>query len=287
LGLTFLTSTLQNGPWLWQGNQFYANSGFFNFCDAVEGVKGAGALNATVINSTLPSASGVGLQKALAGYASWTKDTFIPGFCESYGYAEFQGTNNVACFDTYNPKSPYYADLTLSNQFDRQWVWMTCNEPFGYWQDGAPAGRASIVSRLVDRAYWERQCGLFFPPSPEGDTYGIAAGKTFEALNQYTGGWFIDNSTRLNYVNGGFDPWREASVSSEFRPGGPLQGTEKVPVNVVPGGFHTSDLVTKNGVVNAGCQEVIDKGIAIMTGWIAEWKTKSDDWHDDDNYNVR
>jgi hypothetical protein len=164
---------------------------------------------------------------------------------------------------------------------------MTCNEPFGYWQDGAPPNRPSIVSRLVDRAYWERQCGLFFPPAEDGSTYGIAAGRTFEALNQYTGGWFIDNTTRLNYVNGEFDPWREASVSSEFRPGGPLLGTEKVPVSVVPGGFHTSDLVTRNGLVNEGCKAVIDKGIAIIEGWVGEWKTRSEDWHDDDNFDAR
>lgn len=162
---------------------------------------------------------------------------------------------------------------------------MTCNEPFGYWQDGAPADRPSIVSRLVDRAYWERQCALFFPPSPSGTTYGIAAGKTFEALNQYTGGWFIDNTTRLVYVNGEFDPWREASVSSEFRPGGPLQSSEKVPVNVVPGGFHTSDLVTRNGLVNAECQAVIDKGVAIIETWVGEWK--SGKVADDDNDNAR
>ncbi|KAH0359037.1 serine carboxypeptidase, partial [Aureobasidium melanogenum] len=43
-------SALQNGPWLWQGNQFYYNSGFFDFCDAVENVKP----NST--NTTLPGA---------------------------------------------------------------------------------------------------------------------------------------------------------------------------------------------------------------------------------------
>jgi hypothetical protein len=217
----------------------------------------------------------VGTQRAVEGYAVWTSQTFVPGFCASYGYPEWSDPNSVGCFDTYNASSPYYSDWTLSNQFDRQWVWLTCNEPFGYWQDSAPEGRASIVSRQVTRAYWERQCSLFFPEE-DGHTYGIAAGKTFDTVNQYTGGWFIDNSTRLLYNNGGYDPWREASVSSEFRPGGPLQGTDNVPVNVVPGGFHTSDLVTMNGVVNAGCQAVIDKGIEIITNWVGEWKTSGE-----------
>jgi len=235
-------------------------------------VKGAGALNATIINATLPSADGVGTQRALKGYASWMKNTFIPGYCASLGpYAEYQDPNSIACFDTYNASSPMYTDWSLSNGVDRQWVWMTCNEPFGYWQDGAPSDRPTIVSRLVNEAYWERQCGLFFPPM-DGQAYGLSTGKTYDTENNYTGGWFIDNSTRLVYVNGEFDPWREAGVSSEFRPGGPLQGTDKVPVSVVPGGYHTSDLVTKNGVVNPGCQAVIDKTIGIVSDWVALWK---------------
>ena len=61
------------------------------------------------------------------------------------------------------------------------------------------------------------------------------------------------------------------SVSSDLRPGGPLQSTERVPVNVVPGGFHTSDLVTENGVVNAGCRAVIDAEVAQLVEWVSEY----------------
>jgi hypothetical protein len=72
-----LSRTLANGPYQWQGNQFYENTGFFSFCDAVEGVNA---------NSTkIPGAGGVGLQTALAGYADWIKNEFLPGFCESFG----------------------------------------------------------------------------------------------------------------------------------------------------------------------------------------------------------
>jgi hypothetical protein len=257
-----LHSALQNGPWLWQGNQFYANSGFFAFCDAVE--------NADTPSATIPGAEGVGLEKALAGYAKWMSSSFLPGFCASYGYDEWSSNSSVGCLDTYNASSPYYSDWSLSNQFDRQWVWMTCNEPFGYWQDAAPIGRPSLVSRFVTEEYWTRQCNLFFPEM-DGVTNGLAAGKTYQDVNQYTGGWYIDNSTRLTYANGGYDPWREASVSSEFRPGGAFNGSAQVPVNVVPGGFHTSDLVTRNGAVNPGCQAVIDAGVKNIVDWVAQW----------------
>jgi len=66
-----------------------------------------------------------------------------------------------------------------------------------------------------------RQCPLFFPS--EGNyTVGEVAGRTEAQVNAYTKGWSFSNSTRLLWVNGGFDPWREAGVSSEFRPGGTL-----------------------------------------------------------------
>lgn len=259
-------AALENGPWLWQGNQFYTGySSFFQWCDYIEGM--TNATNST----TRPGPEGVGLEKALSGYAQWTKEVLLPGYCEDYGYEVFNGTYNTYCFNTYDETSPLYTDTSLSNQVDRQWQWMLCNEPFGYWQDGAPADRPTIVSRLVNPEYWIRQCGMWFPPGPDGETYGINKGRTEAEVNDYTGGWFIDNSTRLVYANGEYDPWREATVSAKTRPGGPLESTEQVPVYVVPGGFHTSDLVTRNGDVNEGCKEVIDAEVQQLVEWVAEF----------------
>ena len=144
----------------------------------------ANATNST----TRPGAEGVGLEKALANYAYWIKNVELPGTCESYGYDVFNGTYNTYCFDTYDPTSPLFTDTSLSNVADRQWEWMLCNEPFGYWQDGAPTDRPTIVSRLVDAEYWIRQCSLYFPPGPNGETFGIAKGKTEADTNAYTGG---------------------------------------------------------------------------------------------------
>ncbi|KAK5714306.1 hypothetical protein LTR17_017237 [Elasticomyces elasticus] len=288
-GLTNVThnddfmGVLENGPWQWQSNQFSSgkkcndiishlalisfpdpNGPFYEWCDAVEGVT-----NAT--NSTVrPGPEGVGLEKALAGYATWIKN-FIPGTCEASGYAEFNGTNNTYCFNTYDATSPQFTDLALDNVYNRQWNWMLCNEPFGYWQDGAPDGTPSLVSRLIDADYWVRQCDLWFPTGPNGETYGIAKGKTEADTNAYTGGWDDRNSTRLLYVNGGYDPWRDATVSADIRPGGPLESTEEVPVLIVPGGFHTSDLQTANGAANASVKAVIDQGLAQMVEWVGEF----------------
>ncbi|KAK6439522.1 hypothetical protein LTR95_004273 [Oleoguttula sp. CCFEE 5521] len=267
-------AALENGPWLWQGNQLYRTTGFFTWCDYIENVSPAQTNNAT--NVALPSSSGVGLDKALAGYAQWMREELLPGYCEGYGYADFAGENNTACLNSYSATSPLYTDTSLSNAVDRQWVWMTCNEPFGYWQDGAPEGTPTIVSRLITPEYYIRMCGLYFPTAPDGTKYGIAAGRTEEQVNAYTDGWNTRNSSRLVYVNGGTDPWREATVSAESRPGGPLQSTAQVPVNLVPGGFHTSDLVTQNGAVNAGAKKVIDESVAQIVAWVNEFPKG---WH--------
>lgn len=109
-------AAIENGPFLWQGNQFYANSGFFAMCDAVENV-GSGS-------SSIPGAGGVGLTKALAGYAHWFNSTFLPNYCSStFGYPEFSGTYNTKCFDTYDANSPLFTDTTLDNTADRAWMW--------------------------------------------------------------------------------------------------------------------------------------------------------------------
>lgn len=253
-------AALINGPAQWQSSYPAFPSGFFEWCDYVEN-----AVNAT----TLPGADGVGLTKALEGYATWTKEVLLPGYCEGYGY--FNGTLNTECFDTYNKNNPLFTDLTLGNTVDRQWNWMLCNQPFGYWQVGPPAGKTTLASRLVTVEYYTRQCGLFFPKGPQGQTYGIAKGATETQVNQYTGGWDTPHTTRLIYTNGQFDPWRSASTSSAFRPGGPLQSTAQVPVNVIPGGHHCWDLLTSSGQLDPAVLVIQNKELAQLAQWVSEF----------------
>lgn len=248
----------------------YSNGGFFDMCDAVEN---AGKFRTSKTGASGPP-GGVGLNLALNGYANWFKTTFLPGWCEAYGYADWQGETNVGCFNTHNASSPMYTDHTLSNTYDRQWQWFLCNEPFGYWQDGAPKNTPSIVSRFVTGDYWQNQCPLFFPEQ-DGFTYGSAKGKTAEDVNKYTKGWNFDGTDRFLYVNGQYDPWQSSGVSSVFRPGGPLQSTERTPVDIVPGGYHCSDLQMKNGAVNAGVNATQYKEIDTIAKWVKEWPGKN------------
>ncbi len=141
---------------------------------------------------------------------------------------------------------------------------------FKYWQNGAPEGIPTLVSRLVNNAYWERQCALFFPED-DGYTYGIAEGRSTDQVNAYTHGWDLTNTTRLMWANGEFDPWKDTTVSSDFRPGGPLPSTTEVPVHVIPGGIHCSDLLVRNGQANKGVMDIINDEVSIMKKWVQEY----------------
>lgn len=142
---------------------------------------------------------------------------------------------------------------------------------FQYWQDGAPTNETTIVSRLVSAAYWQRQCALYFPTP---GTFGSspAVGKTAADVNAYTGGWdTAGNLTRLIWTNGEFDPWRDSTVSSVYRPGGQYTGTPENPLQIVPDGIHCSDMLAENGAVNAGVQAVIDNEVAQIKVWVDEF----------------
>lgn len=78
------------------------------------------------------------------------------------------------------------------------------------------------------------------------------------------------NTSRLILVNGEFDPWRKISVPAKGRPGGPLQSTKQVPVEIVPDSVHTSDLNTKNGKVNTGVKEVQERVLKQLVEWVKE-----------------
>lgn len=117
--------------------------------------------------------------------------------------------------------------------------------------------------------YWQRQCADYFGPP---GTFGSAEGKTVEDVNVYTGGWDIaGNTTRLIYTNGQFDPWKDATVSSDYRPEGPYEGTADAPLLMVPDGIHCSDMIARNGAANAGVQKVIDTEVAQIKAWVDEF----------------
>ncbi|KAL8404794.1 hypothetical protein RB594_009605 [Gaeumannomyces avenae] len=155
---------------------------------------------------------------------------------------------------------------------------MTCNEPFKWWQGGAPQGEPTIISRLADAKYYDGYYDRMFPPEVvDGRTYrhGIARGLDVDGVNRFTnGGWPYANSTRLLQIDGEFGPWREATVSSVHRPGGPLESTDERPVLLVAKGGHCSDLVRRESEADAELEKQQIQVVAIMKKRVLEFPGK-------------
>ncbi|KAK5662263.1 hypothetical protein OQA88_8168 [Cercophora sp. LCS_1] len=240
---------------------------FASFCDYIENMWPG-------YSEKAPGPQGVGVQKALEGYAKWFTEQMLPGFCEPAGYPEWKGTYNAGCLQQSNGSSIMYHDLRPDNWINRQWNWMLCNEPFEFWQTASPRGRSSLVSRLVTADYWRRQCGFHFPPEKDGDklyTYNLAEGERARDVNAFTGGWFATNTTRLMQANGALDPWRESTVAAKSRPDGPAHSTEQHPLRIIPGGTHCSDLYAQNWAVNEDLEKIVDEQVKNMRKWVDEF----------------
>ena len=64
------------------------------------------------------------------------------------------------------------------------------------------------------------------------------------------------------------DPWRDATKAAE---GTNFKSTPQQP-HAISDGFHCSDLITENGVVDSTVLAVQQAGLKYIAGWLAEWK---------------
>ncbi|KAH9858662.1 peptidase S28 [Lenzites betulinus] len=236
---------LRNNLWDWQSLSPSSNGGlFFEFCDALE-----------VKNGVSAGPNGWGVEHALQAWAAhWTG-----GY-----YEQLCGDQDaVSCLGTYNATQDVFTDVSIDNA-DRSWTWIVCNE-VGFYQEGAPLLHPTIVTRLVQPAYDERQCTYWFPEAFEH--LGHLPVPNVAATNKAYNGWFVQEN-HLFFANGHRDPWREATLAADgtsFRstPGQPL---------AISDGFHCSDLSTTNGAVDATVLAVQKQGIQAITEWVKEWK---------------
>ncbi|KAG8902532.1 hypothetical protein FRB99_004367 [Tulasnella sp. 403] len=240
---------------------------FFRWCDAMEKFP-----NGTV--NTSPE--GIGLPHALEGYASFFKKNYPGKRCPGQGGARYS---------TYDYTSDIYTDWTVDNMFNRQWTWMTCNE-FGWWQDGDPGNYSGIVSSLVTEKWSLRRCNYMFPNAngTPGNYNPNMAG-----TNAIYNGWNL-TAQRLFVVNGQYDPWRSASLSSTWVPQMPVSSLQ--PIEVVAGGHHCWDFNLHGAYFNPDIKRVVDLGIDTVRRWLGEWyaarpnitncmpATKPDFWKD-------
>ncbi|TQS33076.1 hypothetical protein Golomagni_06593 [Golovinomyces magnicellulatus] len=253
---------LIDGFQTWQGTQFttpYEDNNLYNMCDYIEGVP-----DRNKAGLPLPDENGVGACKALKGLATWLREVHIPGTCADKYWSD---PNTIACWDLHNTSSPLFTDRSSRNIWGIQWQWFCCNEPFQQWQASAP-GDTGLIPRFLTMQDLRDQCGRFFPDE-DGYTYGLKAGRTTDDIVKLTGGWDFVNTTRLLYTNGEYDPWLMETVSSPYRPGGPLESTNQVPIFVIPKAAHCSDLVSANIRANADLTKAFSEILVIMKKWVA------------------
>ncbi|KAG8894788.1 hypothetical protein FRC00_008442 [Tulasnella sp. 408] len=220
---------------------------FFELCDAVE-TKSNGA--------TDQSGQGVGLPQALDNWAAYFKAIGPDEVCPGTG---------GACFSTYNYSSESYTNTSISN---------TCKVlevTVKLLIIGATivGMRGSIVSRMLDAAFEDRRCAHLFP-SPTEDIRSPPYNTTQGAnrLNLKYGGWNL-RGKNLFVVNGEFDPWRSASLSSRAAPA--LVDIPSQEIIVIPNGHHCWDWSTDNAAVNPDVERVQNLGISTIRSWLDEW----------------
>ncbi|KAG9041286.1 hypothetical protein FS837_012467 [Tulasnella sp. UAMH 9824] len=219
---------------------------FFDLCDAVE-TKSDG--------TTDQSGKGVGLPHALDNWAAYFKAIGPDEICPRTG---------GACFSTYDYSSEFYTNTSISNAA-RGWEWLLCTQ-LGLFPLGM---RGSIVSRMLDAGFEGRRCAHLFPSLTEdvrSPLYNTTQGT--DTLNLKYGGWDL-RARNLFVVNGEFDPWRSASLSS--RAAAALVDIPSQEIVVIPNGHHCWDWSTDNAAVDPDVERVQNLGISTIRSWLDEW----------------
>ncbi|KIO21853.1 hypothetical protein M407DRAFT_28564 [Tulasnella calospora MUT 4182] len=248
-------AALQNPINTWQDLQaatfsLKGTSLFFQFCDAIE-------TNADGTQNMNPQ--GVGMPQALTNWAKTFKALGPDENCPNTG---------GACYSTQNPNSQMYTNTTVTDDYARGWIWLLCTQ-LGFFQVGDPGNSSSIVSSQVTTAYAQRQCSYYFPLADgTHSTYNFSA--PVDSLNTQFKGWNVVGSN-LYVVNGEFDPWRSASVSSTWAPS--FVDTPTQEVTVIPDAHHCWDYYLMNTQVNDDVKAVQNKGLIQIHDWLQTWYT--------------
>ncbi|KAG8923740.1 hypothetical protein FRC00_005919 [Tulasnella sp. 408] len=223
---------------------------FYQFCDAIE-------TNADGTQNT--NAQGVGMPQALTNWAKTFKAMGPDQDCPGTG---------GACYATTNPNSQMYTNTSVTDDYSRGWIWLLCTQ-LGFFQIGDPGNSSSIVSSEVTTEYAQRQCSYYFPLADgTHSTYNFS--QPVNALNSQFKGWNVVGNN-IFVVNGEFDPWRSASVSSTWAPS--FVDTPTQEITVIPEAHHCWDYYLMNTQVDENVKSVQNKGLTQIHDWLQTWYT--------------
>ncbi|KAG8910863.1 hypothetical protein FRC01_006083, partial [Tulasnella sp. 417] len=237
----------------WQDLQAYdyAQKGttqFYQFCDAIE-TNADGTYN--------QNAQGVGMPLAFENWAKTYKALGPDKDCPGTG---------GSCYSTADPNAPMYTDTSVSDVHARAWEWLICTQ-LGWFQVGDMGNSSNIVSSQVTPAFFQRQCSYYFPLADgTHSTYDFS--KPVNDINTQYKSWNVVGNN-LYVVNGEFDPWRSASLSSKWAPA--FIDTPTQTITVVPNGHHCWDFYLANGEVDANVKSIQQQGISEIRGWLENW----------------
>ncbi|TFK63556.1 hypothetical protein BDN72DRAFT_311679 [Pluteus cervinus] len=265
-----VAGALRNNLWDWQSLQPSSGAGtvFFQFCDALEVKDGKNA-----------GPEGWGLDHALSAWGAFWRNGYLQRICD-----DPSGTIED-CLGSYNVSQPFWTDTSIDNA-GRSWNWFVCKE-VGWLQNGAPADRPSLVSRLVPSTYDMRQCQQMFPAAFPKVPFAVDTNNT----NTVYAGWNA-KIDRIFYVNGQRkfrasiltltpqpptclrlvrklgDPWRDATMSAEGL------GNDSTPTELINlgDGFHCSDLRASTALYSAPIADIQKKALATFHTWVSEYK---------------
>jgi hypothetical protein len=202
----------------------------------------------------------------LANYASWIKNKIVP-LCP-----EGESLDSNACFGTHNRTA--WAN-TQDFSGSRSYVYQSCLET-GQWSQGAPPGRRSLLSRVVQPDYSQQWCSYSFPP---GSHNKVPKTPMVERWNKF-GGLGLQ-ADRLAQVDGARDPWEYACVHSpdakHINAG--RKDTLLRPFYLIEEGGHHWD---ENGLLDIAkepdyIQAIHNYEIKFVKSWLADF----DDWSKD------
>jgi hypothetical protein len=86
----------------------------------------------------------------------------------------------------------------------------------------------------------------------------------------------LDELSHIDTPPSEFDPWRATSMSSEVRPGGPLQSSDNVATFLIKNAEHADDAFTARGLANLGMKvnpevvKVQEQSIELMKKWVSQ-----------------